>query len=192
MVGEVNLDILNDRTKKLYLLFGILGIGLLVTTLEVMSEGDTVSVFEFLYDSLEKSLIFAGAGGVFVLIRQMQMQQNERKELLRELDIARAEGGSWREKVRSFTNGLGSEIEVQFGDWGLSDAEREVGLLMIKGFSHKEIAELRGTAEATVRQQARTIYQKSGLPGKAAFSAYFLEDLLPPRNSSDTSRRLPS
>jgi hypothetical protein len=46
--------------------------------------------------------------------------------------------------------------------------------------NHKEIATVRNTTEATVRQQAQAIYRKAKLPGKTAFSAYFLEDLLPP------------
>ena len=50
---------------------------------------------------------------------------------------------------------------------------------MLKGFSHRELAGLRGTTEATVRHQAQAIYQKSALPGRSAFCAYFLEDLLP-------------
>jgi hypothetical protein len=31
-----------------------------------------------------------------------------------------------------------------------------------------------------VRQQAQAIYRKSGMPGKTAFCAYFLEDLFAP------------
>jgi DNA-binding CsgD family transcriptional regulator len=62
----------------------------------------------------------------------------------------------------------------------MTSAEREVGLLILKGLSHKEIAALRATTDATVRQQAQAIYRKAGLPGKTAFSAYFLEDLLVP------------
>ena len=62
----------------------------------------------------------------------------------------------------------------------MTAAEREVGLLILKGLSHKEIARLRATTEATVRQQAQAIYRKAGLPGKTAFSAYFLEDLFTP------------
>ena len=71
-------------------------------------------------------------------------------------------------------------MDRQFQDWGLTGAEREVGLLILKGLSHKEIAALRATTEATVRQQAQSIYRKAELPGKTAFSAYFLEDLLTP------------
>ena len=75
--------------------------------------------------------------------------------------------------------GLGREIMKQFEQWALTTAEAEVGMLLLKGLRHGEIATLRGTSEATVRQQARSIYLKSGLAGKSAFSAYFLEDLLP-------------
>jgi DNA-binding CsgD family transcriptional regulator len=68
-------------------------------------------------------------------------------------------------------------MDQQFQAWGMTAAEREVGLLILKGLSHKEIAALRATTDATVRQQAQAIYRKAGLPGKTAFSAYFLDDL---------------
>jgi DNA-binding NarL/FixJ family response regulator len=51
---------------------------------------------------------------------------------------------------------------------------------MLKGFSHKEIAALRGTSDGTVRHQAKTVYQKANVPGRTAFCSFFLEDLLPP------------
>jgi DNA-binding NarL/FixJ family response regulator len=97
--------------------------------------------------------------------------------LLRDLQIARAEGDGWRAKVRSHLAGLKDGMDQQFTAWGMTAAEREVGLLILKGLSHKEIASLRATTEATVRQQAQAIYRKAGLSGKTAFSAYFLEDL---------------
>jgi DNA-binding NarL/FixJ family response regulator len=75
---------------------------------------------------------------------------------------------------------LGAGIQRQFQAWGLTAAEQEVGLLLLKGFSHKEIARLRRTSEATIRQQAAAIYQKANLSGRAALAAYFLEDLLAP------------
>ena len=39
---------------------------------------------------------------------------------------------------------------------------------------------VRATSERTVREQARSIYTKAGLTGRAALSAFFLEDLLAP------------
>jgi len=66
----------------------------------------------------------------------------------------------------------------QFGQWLLSHSEKDVALLLIKGFSMKEIADFRSTHEKTVRQQATTIYKKSGLSGRQELAAFFLEDIL--------------
>ncbi len=51
-------------------------------------------------------------------------------------------------------------------------------LVLLKGFSLKEISALRGTAEKTIRQQAPSIYQKTGVSGRHAFAAWFIEDFL--------------
>ncbi len=51
----------------------------------------------------------------------------------------------------------------------------------MKGLSHKEIAAARDITEATARQQARAVYKKSGLTGRHDLAAFFLEDLLLPR-----------
>lgn len=73
---------------------------------------------------------------------------------------------------------LAQVIVQQFETWKLSKSEQEIGQLLLKGFSLKEIATLRGTAEKTIRQQASAIYKKAGLVGRHAFSAWFIEDLL--------------
>ena len=82
-------------------------------------------------------------------------------------------------------NGLGDEIDKQFDKWGLTAAEREVAMLILKGLRHKEIAVARNTTEGTVRQQALMVYKKAGLDGRTDLAAFFLEDLLPPRPSGE-------
>jgi DNA-binding CsgD family transcriptional regulator len=74
--------------------------------------------------------------------------------------------------------GLSHAIDLQLEEWKLSPSEKEITLLLLKGLSLKEIAEIRGVAERTVRQQSVNVYHKSGLSGRAELSAYFLEDLL--------------
>jgi DNA-binding CsgD family transcriptional regulator len=64
-------------------------------------------------------------------------------------------------------------------------AERDVALILLKGLSSKEIAAVRSTSERTVREQARCIYAKTNLRGRAGLSAYFLEDLLAPHGAPD-------
>ena len=65
----------------------------------------------------------------------------------------------------------------------MTEAEREVALLLLKGLSRKEVAAVRATSERTVREQARSIYSKARLTGYVALSAFFLEDLLAPIES---------
>ena len=69
-------------------------------------------------------------------------------------------------------------LRTQFENWQLTQTEREVAMLLLKGLSFKEIASVRDTMEKTVRQQASTIYKKANVSGRHAFSAWFIEDLL--------------
>lgn len=73
---------------------------------------------------------------------------------------------------------LSDVIDSQFKAWALTPAERDVGLLALKGLDVAEIAELRGAAQGTVRAQLTRIYSKAGVSGRAQFAACFVEDLL--------------
>ncbi len=86
----------------------------------------------------------------------------------------------WSEIARKQMNGLSIYIDAQFEQWGLTPVETDVALLLLKGFSMREIADLRQISERTARQQATTVYAKADVNGRAALSAFFLEDLLPP------------
>ena len=107
--------------------------------------------------------------------------------LLRDLEVARIEGQRWRTESRSLLAGLGEAIDAQFSRWNLTGAEREVALLLLKGLSLKEVSAIRATTERTIRAQAQSIYSKAGLTGRAALSAFFLEDLLAPIGTDATS-----
>ncbi len=85
----------------------------------------------------------------------------------------------WREANRELIAGLSEQILKQFHIWQMTQAEMQVGMLMLKGLSHQEIADVRATSERTIRDQARAVYRKSGLAGRSELSAFFLEDLLP-------------
>ena len=92
------------------------------------------------------------------------------------------EAQQWREEARNALEGLGAAIDREFAKWSLTEAERDVALLLLKGLSHKEIAAARHTSEGTVRQQALAIYRKAGLTSRSNLAAFFLEGLsLPPR-----------
>lgn len=84
----------------------------------------------------------------------------------------------WKNRSHSKAQEIRQMIDQQFAVWLLSQSEKDVALLLIKGLSMKEIAGIRNTQEKTVRQQATTIYKKAGLSGRQELAAFFLEDIL--------------
>lgn len=138
---------------------------------------------------VEGTIVLAGALGVALLLRRLhalrhreQQAREQAGELTRDLARAQADGARWRSEARDLLAGLGALIDRQFTRWDLTAAERDVALLLLKGLSHKEVAAARGVGEATVRQQATAIYKKAGVGGRHDLSAFFLEDLLAPRD----------
>ena len=119
--------------------------------------------------------------GITALWRGFLTARARAAQLDVDLVLSRAETAHYRAEAREALQGLGEAIDSQFERWQLTAAEREVGLLMLKGLSHREVAEIRQTTEATVRQQALVVYRKSGLANRTQLSAFFLEDLLLPR-----------
>jgi DNA-binding CsgD family transcriptional regulator len=154
----------------------------LLLSLEVVDE-EQVDLLELGLELVEISLIVAASLAMLVLFTRVEDQEHVQQQMLRELALAREEGAAWRERVKDLLQGLGSAIDQQFDRWNLTPAEKDVALLLLKGFSHKEVAQLRSRGERTVRQQAFAVYRKSKLSGRASLAAYFLEDLLLP--SSD-------
>lgn len=101
-------------------------------------------------------------------------------EMRARLEARKAERDEWRESAQKALQGLGVAVDGQFDAWGLTPAEREVALLLLKGYSHKHVASATGRSERTARQHAAAVYQKAGLGSRAELAAYFLEDLLLP------------
>jgi putative tricarboxylic transport membrane protein len=118
--------------------------------------------------------------GIAVVARQRRTSAGREQDLSRRLAEAEEHSRQSSAETQDILRGLSDQIDRQFEKWGLTAAEREIALLMLKGLRHKEIASVRGTSERTVRQQALTIYKKAGLEGRADLTAFFLEDLLQP------------
>ena len=154
------------------------GIGLFLG-LELIDDPDA-SGLDLVLELLEIVPIVLTSVGLVLLFQFTRRQSENQVKLIRELEIARAQGQRWRAEARAHLNGLGQAIDAQFSRWNLTEAEREVALLLLKGLSHKEVAAIRATSERTVREQARSLYAKAGLTGRAALSAFFLEDLIAP------------
>jgi len=96
------------------------------------------------------------------------------REMRRAVDRAdRAEAA-----VTVASGALGEVIEEHFERWELTEAERNVALLAIKGFEIAEIAAYRHTASSTVRAQLTHVYAKAGVAGRSQLVSIFIDDLL--------------
>ena len=153
----------------------LFGIAALIT-LDLITDSREGAALAHIAVELLVVLLSLAVGGL--LLRQLVGTfERERGALEHRLAETRQESEAWRLEAKRLIQGLGAAIESQFIAWGLSDAEKDVALLLLKGLSHKEIATLRSTAERTVRQQAATVYSKAGVEGRSGLSAFFLEDL---------------
>jgi len=123
--------------------------------------------------SFESFIFLVAFSGIVLMWRQLGRTRSDLAEAL-------VEAEQWKKESKELIQGLSVAIERQFERWGLTAAEADVGLFLLKGLSHKEIADIRQASERTVREQARALYRKSGLSGRSSLSAFFLEDLLLP------------
>lgn len=122
--------------------------------------GGAVDYHTFFEAMIAAGLAMGGLFGVRELSRSHDLLQSH------ETALAAASGA------------LAEVIDAEFTGWRLTPAEREIGMLALKGFDIAEIAQLRGAAQGTVRAQMTSIYAKSGVSGRAQFAAHFVEDLL--------------
>lgn len=129
---------------------------------------------------LESVVLLLAAVGLWLLRARIRRERAAARALRARLAEASAAAESWRRETEALAAGLGRAIDSQFQIWKLSEAEREIALLLLKGLSLREIASLRETSERTVRQQSLAVYRKAGLAGRAELAAFFLEDLLAP------------
>jgi DNA-binding CsgD family transcriptional regulator len=69
-------------------------------------------------------------------------------------------------------------ILAHFDRWSLTPAESDVAMFAIKGFSVAETAELRGSAQGTVKAQLNAVYRKADVAGRGALLGLLVDELL--------------
>ena len=113
---------------------------------------------------LESVAAIALVGGVIFLMIELRGLLSRVSDMQIGLDIAQGH--------------LADIIETFFDEWGLTSAERDVAIMILKGLDNDSIAQVRKTAAGTVRAQATSIYSKSGTDGRAQFTSLLIEELL--------------
>ena len=113
---------------------------------------------------LESVAAVALIAGVIFLMIELRGLLSRMSEMQTGLEIA---NGHLAEVIQGF-----------FEDWNLTNAERDVAIMILKGLDNEAIAQVRNTASGTVRAQATKIYAKSATDGRAQFISVFVEELL--------------
>lgn len=175
--------VLNEKTmmnkKEKNFAATILLVMFFLVTYDLFSDFNEGSTWWHL--SVEGALGFLTAFGFFYLMKDSFLLKRELENQKTLTEKHREEAALWRSQAKKHVEGLSLSIDAQLEKWGLTNSEKEIAFLLLKGLSTKEIAELRSTSEKTVRGQATSIYSKSSLSGRSELSAYFLEDLLVPK-----------
>lgn len=76
------------------------------------------------------------------------------------------------------SSALQDVIESHFNEWNLTGSERDVATLMVKGLSIAEIAQIRGSAEGTVKAHLNNIYRKSKARNRAEVLSNIMDAML--------------
>ena len=128
--------------------------------------------------SFEMFIVLASLCALIYFTFASYKQKREQKRLETSLFKVRKNLDRANVKLQKGKKDYLNIIQWQFKEWGLSPSEEEVALLMLKGLSIKEIAKGRSTHEKTVRKQASSVYEKTGVAGRHELSAWFFEDML--------------
>lgn len=180
----------------------IAAMGAVFAAVAVMASVDLISDMSqgtgWAHLALEGALALVGLVGLAVVLRRVVALTRRTRSLGRQtatleqrLAASAAEATRWRQEAKDVVAGLGAAMDRQFARWGLTPAEAEVALLLLKGLSHKEVASVREVTEATARQQATAVYRKAGLTGRNELAAFFLEDLTLPARRAEGGEHAP-
>lgn len=165
------------RRTIIIVFVSVAAIATALTVVDLLRETDTLTFADVLINFADELILLGGMAAVAWTVQRVGDLKEEQAALSNNLSRAMAQGDQWRAERQAEIAALGSAIADQFRQWQLTAAEIDIAGLMLKGASLKEIAIARYTSEATIRQQAQSIYRKAGLSGRAELSAYFLESL---------------
>lgn len=142
--------------------------------------GDSKEGVQIWHLLLEGAVGLLSLFGIFYILKDFFRTKKSLIESNQQFSDYRIEAEKWRSDSKKFLDGLSLAIDEQLCKWQLTNAEKEVAFLLLKGLSLKEIASVRNTTEKTARVQSMAIYAKAGLSSRSELSAFFLEDLLVP------------
>lgn len=92
--------------------------------------------------------------------------------------LLRSEAASSRETIQLLRGHFDQVLGRKFPQWGLTAAERDVTLLIIRGLSIADIAAARSTAQGTIKAQSTSIFRKVGVASKAELMSVIVDEFI--------------
>lgn len=92
--------------------------------------------------------------------------------------LLRAEAEATKDTIQMLRGNFDEVLQNKFEDWGLTIAERDVTLLIIRGLSVAEIASARSTAQGTIKTQSTSIFRKIGVRSKTELMSVIIDEFL--------------
>ncbi|MEL6450596.1 MAG: hypothetical protein AAFQ19_05005 [Pseudomonadota bacterium] len=120
--------------------------------------------------ALAESDVLEGAVTVALFLGLAFTGSELRKMLRREDQIT--------DQLKVASGAFADLLETRFDEWGLTEAERAVAVMALKGYSVAEMATLRATAQGTVKAQCAALYRKADVSGRLQLLSLFLDDLM--------------
>lgn len=122
---------------------------------------DPIEVIHLLFEIFA---VFALIGGLFVSFKYLAKLKSENDTAAAHLHRLRVD--------------FDQHVKIKFNQWGLSDAEQDIALLMLRGLSNSDIADLRDTKLGTVKLQSHKVLQKSGTTSRTEFMSIFMDEFM--------------
>lgn len=141
--------------------------------IDFLEEGLTLGVF---VDGLIILLVF---GGCTYILYSAAVDLRRSRASIRELQL---ENEEFRRRNPAALNLMWEAIQNQFKQWNLSSTESQIAEHLIRGYSSKQIAAMLDKSERTVRNQARAVYEKSGMTGRNDLAAFFIQEVIGERD----------
>jgi DNA-binding CsgD family transcriptional regulator len=173
----------NDRARRTRLIVAWLLVAMVLVGAWDLAT-DSPRVWRTFHAVIEVTFIVLAATSATLLFRGWRETERSLASVSADLADRQVERDHWKRLAETALRGLGEAIDEQFDAWGLTPAEKDVALLLLKGYAHKEAASLTKRSERTIRQHAVSLYRKSGLAGRAELAAFFFEDILLPSATS--------
>ena len=127
---------------------------------------------------MEILIVSASLGFVFYITRLLYKNMIQQARMKQTLQQVRQQLHSSNQRLQQGKEAFRETVEWQLNEWQFTQTQKEVAFLLLKGLSAKEIADERFVQEKTIRNHLSAIYEKSGMPGKHVFCAWFFEGLL--------------